>query len=69
MSATRISTSESSKASAAGGWRERYAIDHGKAIQTEEGGHKVIRWYYDHNDPYQDANGAMWDVTEQRWRY
>lgn len=61
--------SETSKAYEKGGWRERYAIDHGTPTEMEYGGHKVIRWNYDKNDPYQDANGAMWSITEQRWIY
>ena len=60
---------ETNKAYKAGGWRERYAIDHGTATEIEYGGDKCIRFNYDHNDPYQDANGAIWDVTRQKWIY
>ena len=60
---------EEAKAYKAAGYRERYAIDHGKAKQSVFGGHTVIRWWYDRNDPYQDANGAMWDVDRQAWVY
>ena len=64
-----VSTTEINKAYKAGGWRERYAIDHGIPKEKTEDNHVCIRFDYDINDPYQDANGAMWDVTQQKWVY
>lgn len=52
-----------------GGFRERYAMDNGTEKIVEYGGHKCLRYDYDHNDPYQDANGAMWDMTKGTWIY
>ena len=52
-----------------GGFRERYAMDKGTEKIVEFGGHQCLRYDYDHNDPYQDANGAMWDMERAKWIY
>jgi len=59
--------SERDKAYKNGGWRERYAMDNGKETVVMYGGHKCLEYTYDHNNPYQDANGAMWDIDRQKW--
>ena len=49
------------------GYRERYAIDHGTRTLEHDGDHKLWVFRYSADDPYQDANGATYDVTEGRW--
>ena len=58
-----------SKAYEAGGFRERYAMDNGTENVIRFNDHVCLRYDYDHNDPYQDANGAMWDTKRQAWIY
>ena len=52
------------------GYRERYAMKHGKK-KIEKwgafGGKEVWRYFYSTDDPYQDANGAAWFPQESRW--
>ena len=60
---------EKAKAYEAGGWRERYAIDNGVAIIVEYEKDVCMEFVYDKNDPYQDANGAMWDIDRGKWIY
>ena len=52
-----------------GGFRERYAMDNGNEKEVEFGGDTCLRYDYDKNDPYQDANGAMYDIDRGRWIY
>ena len=52
----------------AGGYRERYAMDHHTTMQVKkENGHKLLVFYYSPADPYQDANGATYDVRKGAW--
>ena len=60
---------EREKAYAKGGWRERYAMDKGTESKVVFAGEKCLRYDYDINDPYQDANGAMWSIDRQKWVY
>lgn len=50
-----------------GGYRERYAMDHGRPEMKMYGDHKVVRFWYDSKDDYQDANGATWDTVTKQW--
>lgn len=50
-----------------GGFRERYAVDHGKVDTVMMGGHKCLRFTYPGSDPYQDANGAVYDTVSRQW--
>ena len=55
-----------------GGVRERYAIKqyldgNGKRTTKHDGEHELWIFKYSADDPYQDANGATYDVTEGRW--
>ena len=50
-----------------GGYRERYAMDHGRPEMKMHGDHKVVRFWYDSKDDYQDANGATWDTVTKQW--
>jgi len=49
------------------GYRERYAMEHGKKETKTENGHKLLIFNYSPEYEYQDANGATYDVTEGRW--
>ena len=60
---------EKVKAYEVGGWRERYAMDNGIEVWVEYGGDRCVKFVYDKNDPYQDANGAMWDADRGKWIY
>lgn len=60
---------EREKAYQKGGWRERYAMDKGTETKVVFCGDRCLRYNYDINDPYQDANGAMWDIDRQKWIY
>ena len=51
----------------AGGFRERYAMDHGtKEIKTING-HRLWIFRYSPDNDYQDANGATFDCKSRRW--
>lgn len=56
-----------SKAKAAAGFRERYAMEKGTATKKIINGHEIYIFKYSPEDPYQDANGAMWDATRGAW--
>ena len=62
---TRIGTTQLAYNRA--GYRERYAITHGTKETKTVNGHKLLIFTYSENDPYQDANGSTYDVTEGRW--
>lgn len=53
----------------AGGYRERYAMEHGKGELKRNPSNLNTLWVftYSADDPYQDANGATWDFVERRW--
>lgn len=49
-------------------WRERYAMENGKAQKVEDDrGHVLYTYSYSAARDYQDANGAVYDATENRW--
>lgn len=50
-----------------GGFRERYAVNNGTPRLAMFGCHRVIVYEYGKDDPYQDGNGAMYDVAMERW--
>ena len=50
------------------GFRERYAMEHGNKHIVYENGHKCFKFTYSKNELYQDANGALYDTVEKRWR-
>ena len=50
-----------------GGYRERYAMENGTRTLKYDGNHKLWVFKYSADDPYQDANGATYNVTEGRW--
>lgn len=50
-----------------GGWRERYAMEHGNATTIYINGDKCIKYTYSIRDPYQDANGAIYNTVKKQW--
>lgn len=50
-----------------GGFRERYAMEHGKKTVKFIRGHKCFKYTYSPMEEYQDANGATYDTVERRW--
>lgn len=63
----KLQTKAEKEAWKAAGYRERYAMQYGSKEIKKENGKKYLVYSYSENDPYQDANGAMYDVTEGRW--
>ena len=51
----------------AAGWRENYAMDHGASEYITIGGNRCIIFTYSDTDPYQDANGAIYDTVRGVW--
>lgn len=49
-------------------FRERYAVLHGERETKIINGHKCYAFTYSDDDEYQDANGALYDTVEKRWR-
>ena len=50
-----------------GGYRERYAMENGNKTTLYINGHKLFKFTYSRFNPFQDANGATYDVTGKRW--
>ena len=50
-----------------GGFRERYAMEHGNKTVEYHGNHKCLRFTYSTEDEYQDANGALYDTVRNCW--
>lgn len=50
-----------------GGWRERYAMEHGNATTIYINGDKCIKYTYSTKAAYQDANGATYDTNKKQW--
>lgn len=49
------------------GFRERYAMEHGNATTIYIHGDKCIKYTYSANDPYQDANGTIYNTVKKIW--
>ena len=62
-----MTTYENRTALSNAGYRERYAMLNGTETVSYNGNHRIITFKYSNSDPYQDANGAMYDATEERW--
>ena len=60
-------SAELKHAESVAGWRERYAMQHGTPRAVIQGGALCFRFEYSKKLPYQDANGAQYDTTRQRW--
>jgi len=50
-----------------GGYRERFAMEHGKPQPMYINGEKCYRFTYSKNEEYQDGNGAIYNVKQKRW--
>ena len=49
------------------GYREKFAMQNGKATVKYMNGHKLIIFRYSSDADYQDANGATYDATRGAW--
>lgn len=49
------------------GYREKYAMKHGKETKRTENGETLYTFNYSNTDPYQDANGATYNATRKTW--
>lgn len=49
------------------GTRERYAMLFGTPKDIDRGGKKLRVFTYAEENPYQDANGAVYDLENNRW--
>ena len=55
------------KAYNVGGFRERYAMEHGNRTTVYINGHKCVKFTYSPRIEYQDANGAIFDTVRGSW--
>ncbi len=62
-----MKSSETMKAYAAAGFRERYAMEHGNKSVIFVNGHKCLKYTYSKHKEYQDANGATFDTVRGVW--
>lgn len=51
----------------AAGYRERYAMKHGKAKAFFQNGQRLYVFTYGADHEYQGANGAMYNATRGVW--
>lgn len=63
----KYKSEEMRKAYTAGGWRERYAMEHGNKTIIYINGHKCFKFTYSAKSEYQDANGATFDTVRGCW--
>lgn len=63
----RLTNSETIKMYSAGGFRERYAMEHGNRATVFVNGEKCLKWTYDTRREYQDANGATYNTARGVW--
>lgn len=63
----RFKSKEMRDAYEAGGFRERYAMEHGNRTVVYINGHKCFRFTYSKHNEYQDANGATYDTNRCEW--
>lgn len=52
-----------------GGFREHFAMENGNKSIVYVNNHKCFKFTYSKDAEYQDANGALYDTIEKRWRY
>lgn len=50
-----------------GGYRERYAMEHGNKSTVYVNGNKCYKFTYSTHTEYQDANGAIYDTVRKGW--
>ena len=63
----KFRSSEKQAAYNAGGFRERYAMEHGNATTIYINGDKCIKYAYSTKADYQDANGATYNAVKKIW--
>ncbi len=52
---------------ATAGYREKYAMTHGNGEYKTVGDRELWVFTYSDDNPYQDANGATFDITNGAW--
>lgn len=62
-----MTRSEKARATAAAGYRERFAMKNGKEDHKIINGHSLYIFRYDSAIEYQDGNGATFDATRGAW--
>ena len=62
-----MTRTEKARATAAAGYRERYAMKNGREEHKIVNGHNLYVFRYDSTVDYQDANGATYDATRGAW--
>ena len=50
-----------------GGFRERYAMEHGNRATVYINGEKCYKFTYSKYKEYQDANGAIYNTVRGSW--
>ena len=60
-------SAETREAYERGGYRERYAMEHGNKATIFINGAKCFKWTYSTTREYQDANGATYDTRRKAW--
>lgn len=63
----RLTNSETRKMYDAGGFRERYAMEHGNRATVYINGEKCYKFTYSKYEEYQDANGATYNTARGVW--
>lgn len=62
-----MTATERRQATAAAGWRERYAMEHGTPKAQYIRGEKCYIFTYSTAAEYQDANGATYNAYRRQW--
>lgn len=62
-----MTATEKREARERAGFREKYAMEHGKARKIKANGKVFYKFTYSKEDSYQDANGATYDATRKAW--
>lgn len=63
----KFNSIELQKAYNAGGFRERYAMEHGNKSVIYVHGEKCYKYTYSTKLEYQDANGATYNTVRGSW--
>lgn len=63
----KFKSAEMQKAYNAGGFRERYAMEHGNKAVIYVHGQKCYKFTYPAQEEYQDANGATFNAVRGVW--
>jgi len=62
-----MTAKEKREATEKAGFREKYAMEHGKESKRTMNGHTLYIFRYSASAEYQDANGATYDATQKAW--